>query len=63
MPESASPAIEFTADDDLISFLKAIPDGCYRRGVRYPQWYLLLVTLLGILSDCESSMDLGVCCS
>ncbi len=35
---------------DLISFLKAIPDGRYRRGVRYPQWFLLLVAVLGILS-------------
>jgi hypothetical protein len=26
--------------------------------VRYPQWYLLLVTVLGILSDCRSSRDL-----
>ncbi len=30
--------------DDLISFLKAIPNGRYRRGVRYPQWFLLLLT-------------------
>ncbi len=36
----------------------AIPDGRYRRGVRYPQWYLLLVAVLGILSDCRSSRDL-----
>jgi len=43
---------------DLISFLKAIPDGRYRRGVRYPQWYLLLVAVLGILSGCRSSRDL-----
>ena len=26
--------------------------------MRYPQWYLLLVTVLGILSDCRSSRDL-----
>ena len=58
MPETASPAVDFSADADLISFLKAIPDGRYRRGVRYPQWYLLLVTVLGILSDCRSSRDL-----
>lgn len=24
----------------------------------YPQWYLLLVAVLGILSDCRSSRDL-----
>jgi hypothetical protein len=43
---------------NLISFLKAIPDGRYRRGARYPQWFLLLVAVLGILSDCRSSRDL-----
>lgn len=58
MPETAVPAVDFSADADLISFLKAIPDGRYRRGVRYPQWYLLLITVLGILSDCRSSRDL-----
>jgi hypothetical protein len=58
MPETAVPALDFSADADLISFLKAIPDGRYRRGVRYPQWYLLLITVLGILSNCRSSRDL-----
>ena len=58
MPETTSPAVVFNADADLITFLKAIPDGRYRRGVRYPQWYLLLVAVLGILSDCRSSRDL-----
>jgi hypothetical protein len=58
MPETAAPALVFSADADLISFLQAIPDSRYRRGVRYPQWYLLLVTVLGILSDCRSSRDL-----
>jgi len=42
----------------MISFLKAVPDGRYRRGVRYPQWFLLLVAVLGILSGCRSSRDL-----
>ena len=36
MHQSASPAVDFSADADLISFLKAIPDGRYRRGVRFP---------------------------
>ena len=58
MPETAAPAVEFSADAELISFLQAIPDGRYWRGVRYPQWYLLLVAVLGILSDCRSSRDL-----
>ena len=30
MPETAVPAVDFSADADLISFLKAIPDGRYR---------------------------------
>ena len=57
MPESHSPAVDQGAPTDLISFLKAIPDGRYRRGVRYPQWFLLLVADLGILSVCRSSRD------
>ncbi|QNI71047.1 ISAs1 family transposase [Cyanobium sp. NS01] len=58
MPENLSAAVEQPAPNDLISFLKAIPDGRYRRGVRYPQWFLLLVAVLGILSGCRSSRDL-----
>lgn len=37
MLETISAAADQPAPDDLISFLKAIPDGRYRRGVRYPQ--------------------------
>jgi hypothetical protein len=58
MPEIRSAAVDQPVADDLISFLKAIPDGRYRRGVRYPQWFLLLVAILGILSGCRSSRDL-----
>ena len=58
MAETLSTAVDQPAADVLISFLKAIPDGRYRRGVRYPQWFLLLVTVLGILSDSRSSCDL-----
>ena len=58
MPETRSAAVDQAAPDDLISFLKAIPDGRYRRGVRYPQWFLLLVAVLGILSGCRSFRDL-----
>jgi hypothetical protein len=36
MPETASVAADLSAPDDLISFLKAIPDGRYRRELRYP---------------------------
>ena len=28
-----------------------------RRGIRHPQWFLLLVAILGILSGCRSSRD------
>jgi hypothetical protein len=53
-----SAAVDQAGSDDLISFLTAIHDGRYRRGVRYPQWFQLLVAVLGILSDCRSSRDL-----
>ena len=58
MAQTRSAAADQTTPDDLISFLKAIPDSRYRRGVRYPQWFLLLVAVLGILSGCRSSRDL-----
>jgi hypothetical protein len=58
MPAIRSAAVDQPVADDLISFLKAIPDGRFRRGVRYPQWFLLLVAVLGILSGCRSSRDL-----
>ena len=58
MSETNSASTDESAPSDLISFLKAIPDGRLRRGVRYPQWFLLLVAVLGILSGCRSSRDL-----
>jgi hypothetical protein len=58
MAQSCSGAVDLLAPADLISCLKAIPDGRFRRGVRYPQWFLLLVAVLGILSGCRSSRDL-----
>ena len=60
MPQTPDAAVDQADANDLISFLKAIPDGRYRRGVRYPQWFLLLVAVLGILSGCRSSRDLEV---
>lgn len=56
------PVTDFTAADqtipsDPICFLKAILDGRYRRGVRNPQW-LLLVGVLDIVNGCRSSCDL-----
>jgi hypothetical protein len=42
---------EPAATGDLISFLKALPDCRMRRGVRFPQWWMLLVAILVILSN------------
>lgn len=58
MPQTQDAANDQADSSDLISFLKAVPDGRFRRGVRYPQWFLLLVAVLGILSGCRSSRDL-----
>ena len=38
------------AATDLISFLKPLPDCGMRRGVRFPQWWMLLVAILAILA-------------
>jgi hypothetical protein len=38
------------ATGDLISFLKALPDCRMRRVIRFPQWWMLLVATLAILS-------------
>ena len=37
MAETRSAAVDQAVPDDLIGSRKAIPDGRYRRGVRYPQ--------------------------
>ena len=58
MPQAQDVSADQAAPADLISFLKSIPDCRDRRGVRYPQWFLLLVAVLGILSHCRSSRDL-----
>ena len=47
-----------SASADLIKFLQSLPDGRKRRGVRYPQWLLLLMAIIGILSGCRSDRDL-----
>jgi hypothetical protein len=46
----ATPLQNHSAATDLISFLKALPDCRMRRGVRFPQWWMLLVAILAILS-------------
>jgi hypothetical protein len=46
----SQPATTPAATSDLISFLKALPDCRMRRGVRFPQWWMLLVAILSILS-------------
>jgi hypothetical protein len=46
------------ASTDLIAFLQALPEGRKRRGVRYPQWLLLLMAILCILSGCRRARDL-----
>lgn len=48
MPEIRSRAVEQPTPAGLISFLKAIPSSRHRRGVSYPQWFLLLLAVLGI---------------
>ena len=50
--------VQPSASADLIAFLQALPEGRKRRGVRYPQWLLLLMAILGILSGCRSARDL-----
>jgi len=42
---------EPAAAGDLISFLKALPDCRMRRGIRFPQLWMLLVAILAILSN------------
>jgi hypothetical protein len=47
------------AATDLISFLKALPDCRLCRGVRFPQWWMLLVAILAILSNQGSLLGMG----
>jgi hypothetical protein len=54
----ASPLQNPSAATDLISFLKALPDCRMRRGIRYPQWWMLLLAILAILSNQGSLMGM-----
>jgi hypothetical protein len=47
---ASEPATTPAAAGDLISFLQALPDCRMRRGIRFPQWWMLLVAILAILS-------------
>jgi hypothetical protein len=49
MPVSSDPT-QLDAAADLITLLQALPSCRMRRGVRYPQWWMLLVAILAILS-------------
>jgi hypothetical protein len=49
----ASPLENPAAATDLISFLKALLDCRLRRGIRYPQWWMLLVAILAIYRFAE----------
>jgi hypothetical protein len=52
-----SPIQNPSAAADLICFLKVLPDCRMRRGIRYPQWWLL-VAILAILSNQRSLMGM-----
>ena len=54
----ASPLENPAAATDLISFLKGLPDFRLRRGIRYPQWWMLLVAILAILSNQSSLLGM-----
>ena len=58
MAGTRSAPVDQPVADVLISILKAIPDGRYRRGMRYPERFLLQLVVLGILGGCRSSRDL-----
>ena len=51
------PAVNVALMHELLGLLKGIPDCRMARGIRFPQWYLLLVALLSILSGGVSLRD------
>jgi hypothetical protein len=52
IPQHENPA----AATHLISFLKALPDCRMRRGIRFPQWWLLLVAILSMPISNQGSL-------
>jgi hypothetical protein len=51
------------AATDLISFLKALPDCRMRRGIRFPQWWMLLGPAPQTKSACAESNRKGTAVS
>lgn len=47
---ASQPATTPAVASDLISFHKALPHCRMRRGIRFPQWWMLLVAILSILN-------------
>jgi hypothetical protein len=47
---ASQPATTPATASDLISLLEALPDCCMRRVILFPQWWMLLVAILSILS-------------
>ena len=44
------------AETRFATVYQAVPNDRYRRGLRHPQWFLLLLAVLGILSGCRSAL-------
>jgi hypothetical protein len=55
---ASKPAANPAASNDLISFLKALAHCRMCRGIRFPQWWMLLVAILAILSGQGSLMGI-----
>ena len=52
MPVASDPG-QLDAPADLITLLQALPSCRMRRGVRYPQWWMLLVAILAVYRFAE----------
>jgi len=54
LPQSLSHIHVSTPDQaDLIGFFQGLPEDRKRRGIRYPQWFLLLLAILGVYCFAE----------
>jgi hypothetical protein len=61
-PLASEPATTPAAATDLISFLNALPDCRMRMGIRFPQWWMLVVAILSILSGQGSVVGTPALC-